>query len=154
MLEPRVLAVELVAEPCGEARFGFFGFLVLMYVEVQQGGVDAFGKEAVNALFHNGGIAAEHGASAGARLGPDTLLAVDVAAGGGSAVLDIPERAFAPELAGYFVALASVHKKFGGESPVAVVFEPCREAVLVRYFAEAAHVLVGHHVGHEPAHVP
>ena len=77
MLEPCVVAVELVAEPGDEARGAVVG---LVDVEMQDGGVDAVREEAVGARLEVHRRARVWTAAAGVGFGPYLALAVDVAA--------------------------------------------------------------------------
>ena len=149
--EPTVVAVEFVAEPGAAAGLAVIG---LLDVQVQQAGVDAFAEETVHALFHHARIAVEGGAAGRAGFGPDLILAVDVAAGRGGAVLDVAQAAFAPEFAANLIALAAVQEEFRREAPVAVALQPGLQAVGVGLFPQAAHIVVGHPVGHQAAQVP
>ena len=72
------MTIELIAEPCVDARHSV---VRLLYVKMVQGSVDALGEETVTPLFHLAGILCEVRPSAGEALGPDLTLSVDVAAG-------------------------------------------------------------------------
>ena len=57
---------------------------------MQQRIIDSFRKETVATLFHHGRITTERRPSTGKRFDRDLLLSINMSAGRGGTVLDIP----------------------------------------------------------------
>ena len=151
MLEPRVVAVELFAEPRDAP-----GLLValLLNIDVQDRRVEPFRKKAVGALLQVHRPALEPIVPARIGLRPDEPSAVDVRTARRGAVLDVAERPLAPVFAGDSVGLSAVLEKLAGEAPVSVALEPRLHAVRVRRLAESADVRIRDFVGDKPPEVP
>lgn len=98
---------------------------------MQQRIIDSFRKETVATLFHHGRIATERRPATGERFGRNLPLSINMSAGRGGTVLDIPQIAKAPELASYLVRLSAVLQELTGEPPMSVVFQPGRQAVFM-----------------------
>ena len=152
LVEPRVVAVELVAEE--GVHTGFRAVGRLRNVDMQQRVVDALREEAVAALLHPVGMARIGRKSRRERFGRNLILAVNMGAGGCGTVLDIAQLALAPVLPGHLVRLAAVLQKLAREAPVSVIFEPCGETVAVSQFPQGADMVVRQPVGHHPPQVP
>ena len=103
---PAAEAVELTAEPGIDTRLSVF--IRLLDVNVQQRAVDALGEETVTARLHHFGITGEHLRTGGKGFSPDPLLAVDMTAGRGSAVLDVAQCTREPIFTADLIGLASV----------------------------------------------
>ena len=151
LTKPRVMAVELISKIGIDTGHAVVG---LLDVEMQQRGVDAFGKEAVAALLHLAGILREVGTAARERLGPHLLLAIDMSARRSATVLDITQFAKAPELAGDFVRLRTILQELAGEAPMAVVLQPRGESMTMTGFAQTADIVIRNLIGNEAAHIP
>ncbi len=121
---------------------------------MQQGVVDPFGKETVAALLEHRRVTAESRPPAGVRLGRDLCFSVDVPARSGCTVFNIPQLALAPEFAAYLVRLSAIHQEFTRKTPMAIIFKPGAQAMLMTHLAESAHVIISHLVGHHTTHVP
>ena len=152
LLEPRILAVELVAKPCTNAWKS--RVVRLLDIKVQQSCVDAFAEEAVCSLLHHIRITVKSRTASSTTLCPNLLLAIDVSTATGSTVLDVTQRAFAPELASHLVALSAIHQELAGEAPMSVTFKPSRQTILVTDFAQTSHIIVGHTVGYQATQIP
>ena len=126
--EPRIVAVEFVAEPCIHTRQTI---VRLRDIYMQQGIVDTLSEEAVAALLDDTRIAGIGISGAGIRFCRDSPFSINMTARGSCAVLDIAEFAFAPELTSDFIGLSAIHQELSGESPVTVVLEPCMQTVFV-----------------------
>ena len=137
--EPCIVAVEFVSEPCIDSRHTVIG---LLYIEVHEAGVDAFGEETVSALLHLAGILGKVRPATGKGFRPYLFLSVDVSATGCGTVLNVSQVAKAPEFAANLVRLSAVLQKFAGEPPVAVILQPSGKSVLVAHFAQSAHIIV------------
>ena len=83
------MAVEFVTESCIYTRHTI---VRLRNVYVQQGIVDTLCEETVATLFDDSRIAGIRISGAGIRFCRNSAFAVDVAAGGGSAVFDVADR--------------------------------------------------------------
>ena len=105
MLEPRVVAVELFAEPRDAP-----GLLValLLNIDVQDRRVEPFRKKAVGALLQVHRPALKPIMPARVGLRPDEPSAVDVRAARRGAVFDVAERPLAPVFTGDSVGLPAV----------------------------------------------
>ena len=85
---PGVQPVEFAAEPGVHPRLPFFRRL--RDIDMQQRIIDSFRKETVATLFHHGRITTERRPSTGKRFDRDLLLSINMSAGRGGTVLDIP----------------------------------------------------------------
>ncbi len=72
----------------------------------------------------------------------------------GGTVLDIAERALAPELTRNFVALTAIHKELARKSPVPVRLQPQFHAVFVGHITQPGYVVIGQAVGNHTSHIP
>ena len=138
---PSIVTIELIAIPGIQPRTFVFRFLGDIHME--QAVVDTFREEQVAPLFHHLGIPAVGSSTTGERFGRDFPLPVDMGTGRSSAVFHIAQIPFAPELAGHFVRLASVLEELTHKSPMAVVFQPGGQAMLMTQAGQFANVVVG-----------
>ena len=150
-LEPRVVPVEFGPKPGVDAGPAFVRRLV--DVDVEHKVIDALRHGPVAAAFERPGGADEE-RTARECLGGRDRHAVDVRGGRSRAQLDAAQLAGRPELAADVIGLSAVLQELGRKTPVAIVLQPQLQPVLMAHVPQAAHVIHGHAVRHQPPQVP